>query len=125
MPDRIMIVDDDPLLARSLARYLQLRNFEITMCMDPHEALRHATANKFNAIVADFELPSMHGLALLRQCHEIDPECKLVITTGDTKTAAKWKRNNMRGIQILTKPFDPEEITKIVSGHFQSAPPVE
>ncbi|HEX8964686.1 MAG TPA: response regulator [Rhodocyclaceae bacterium] len=105
--DEILIVDDDPAVASSLARllsshtetddlYAAIRaeighrpggrldeaHSRIATARSGREALKAAAARTFSCIVADFRMPDINGIELLQQFADIQPDCARILISG-------------------------------------------
>lgn len=113
-PLEILLVDDEPMIARSLSRYLELMNCRISVCHDSDQAARTAKSKTFDAIVADFDLPGTDGIALLKQCRQSNPSCRLIVATGDSGLLDNRASEDLSGITVLTKPFDLDALMEAI-----------
>jgi signal transduction histidine kinase/ActR/RegA family two-component response regulator len=109
---RVLVIDDEPLLAASLRRLLGHR-FEVVGETSGLVALeRVSTDPAWSAILLDVMMPEMDGLAVLDALRGLDPTLlsKVVLMTGgtfSTETDALWR--DFTGPR-LSKPFEPEAL---------------
>ena len=68
----VLVVDDEPITARSYARALAAGGFKVSVAHDGHEAAALAKVRQFDVIVSDIAMPDMDGLALLRVIRETE-----------------------------------------------------
>ena len=61
--DRILVVDDDPLILAALSRILQSEGYEVVTHTDPAQA---AKEEGFQVVLTDFMMPHLNGIELLR-----------------------------------------------------------
>jgi signal transduction histidine kinase/CheY-like chemotaxis protein len=87
-PSRILIVDDEPLVARSLAR--MLRGHELVMASDGEAALWECLSRDFDLILCDVMMPRMDGSAFYAALKEHRPKLasRIVFMTGGAFTPA-------------------------------------
>lgn len=64
--DRILIIEDDPAIARIERDYLELSGFSVTLREDGESGLREALRGECDIILLDVMLPGMDGFAVLR-----------------------------------------------------------
>ncbi|MCW0221541.1 MAG: response regulator transcription factor, partial [Prosthecobacter sp.] len=106
---RVLIIEDDPHLLRSLAATLREENYAVDTAEDGEEGLFKAQNGNYDAIVLDVMLPRLNGwqiLSLLR------PEKKtpvLMLTARDT-VQDRVKGLDTGADDYLTKPFDVDEL---------------
>lgn len=107
---RLLLVEDEPDLRRSIARSLAEAHFVVDQSGDGDDALFRALEVNYDAIVLDLMLPGRQGedvLEALRQAGRTTPV--LLLTARDT--AADRVRGLNRGADdYLVKPFDVEEL---------------
>jgi CheY-like chemotaxis protein len=89
--DRIIIVDDMPVMADVISERLQVAGFEnIVVYTDPREALQAIRDNTRPAIVvSDFNMPGMTGVELLTELERRHPEINGIIVTGNPADALR------------------------------------
>ena len=114
MPERILIIDDEPHLVTTLEEILRQEGYEADSARTGREALeklRHAT---YDVAIIDHHLPDQTGLALHTEIEKIQPAPATVLLTGhaSVETAIDALR---RGISdYLLKPAHPEELKRSV-----------
>jgi DNA-binding response OmpR family regulator len=108
--DSILIVDDEPKLARSLSLILQRADFVVTTAPDAASALQLLQAGAYDMVYLDIRLPDQSGIQLLPQIHAIYPDMPVVILTAHAtlETAIGAVRAGAR--DYLLKPINPEDI---------------
>ncbi len=106
---RVLVVEDDPLLCRSLVATLQDEDFAVDAAQDGEEGLYMAREDVYDAIVLDIMMPVMNGWEVI---DKLRPEIKtpvLMLTARDT-VPDKIKGLNKGADDYLTKPFDSDEL---------------
>ncbi len=108
--DSILIVDDEPKLARSLALILQRAEYVVTTAPDAAKALQLLKAGAYDLVYLDIRLPDQSGIQLLPQIKAIYPDMPVVILTAHAtlETAIGAVRAGAR--DYLLKPINPEDI---------------
>jgi DNA-binding response OmpR family regulator len=108
--DSILIVDDEPKLARSLALILQRAEYVVTTASDAAKALQLLKAGAYDLVYLDIRLPDQSGIQLLPQIKAIYPDMPVVILTAHAtlETAIGAVRAGAR--DYLLKPINPEDI---------------
>jgi DNA-binding NtrC family response regulator len=109
-PVRILFVDDEERILRSLALQFR-RQYEVITESDPLRALERLKQESVQIIVSDQRMPRMSGAELLARSREIAPECLRILLTGYSDLDAAVEALNSGGIfRYLTKPWDPQEM---------------
>ena len=105
---RVLIVDDEPLVADSL-RLVLADEFDVSSTTDPTEALAWLTAGDwYDVILCDIMMPRMNGVELRNHVHADNPAlaARIVFVTGGILMASIHQM--LEGVPnlVLTKPFD-------------------
>lgn len=109
-PVRILFVDDEERILRSLAMQFR-RQYEVFTESDPHQALQILEQEQIHIIVSDQRMPLMTGSELLAQARELRPDCLRILLTGYSDLDAAVEALNNGGIlRYLTKPWEPQEM---------------
>ncbi|MHC4938616.1 MAG: sigma-54-dependent transcriptional regulator [Planctomycetota bacterium] len=108
---RLMIVDDDPLVADSLAVFLKSRSYDIQVETDAHRALRRMRDGESpDLILTDVNMPGLDGFALLKEARKIDPNVVIVMLTGYGTIESAVKAMREGAEDYVTKPVIDEEM---------------
>ena len=107
---RVLIVDDDPDLAETLADGLRDRGFDAVGCASSAEAARQLEAEAIDALVTDLRMPGVDGMELLALSRKLAPERPVMVMTayGAVETAVDAIRQG--AAHYLTKPFGLDEL---------------
>lgn len=106
---RLLVIEDDPLLLRSLAATLREENYAVDTAVDGADGLFKATSADYDCIILDGMLPVFDGWELLRRLRPVKATPVLMLTARDAVP------DRIRGLDAgaddyLTKPFDGEEL---------------
>lgn len=106
---KILVVEDDPVLLRSLAATLREEHYAVDTASDGEDGLFKAREGAYDAIVLDVMLPKLDGWGVLAG---LRPACRtpvLMLTARDAVTD-RIKGLNHGADDYLTKPFDIDEL---------------
>lgn len=112
---RVLLVDDDLMLLRSLARALRAKGFEVTAANDGAEAVRQSRETVFDVIVSDISMPSMDGIQLLARIREHDAQVPVVLITGEPTVSTALKAIEYGVFHYLTKPAAMEDVQRVIT----------
>jgi len=107
MTTRILVVDDEPALRRTLERALRNLKYEAVSVGDPHLAYELLDSADYDLVMLDIHLPQMTGdtlaIALLRRWPRLAG--RILLMTGDPwALRANWPEE-LRQCPLLVKPF--------------------
>ncbi len=105
VPPRVLVVDDEPALRRSLARFLTSRGMSVTTAEDGRAAMDVLQREEVDVALIDLMMPNVGGLEVLEYVKANLAGVQVVIMTafGDVETAVKAVRAG--AYHFLTKPF--------------------
>jgi DNA-binding NtrC family response regulator len=106
------VVDDEEVIATTLALILNRSGFEAVAFTRPLEALRAAEARCPDFLITDVSMPLLNGIDLGIQFKAIHPRCKVLLFSGAHSTGPILENAQQKGFQfsILAKPVHPTEL---------------
>jgi DNA-binding response OmpR family regulator len=107
---RLLIVEDHPKLARTLASGLREEGYAVDLTFDGNEAARLIRDNPYDAVVLDLMLPGMDGLAILRQMRAAGNPAPVLCLTARDALEDRISGLNGGADDYLVKPFEWEEL---------------
>jgi len=111
----ILLVDDEPAVARAYARTLGAAGFTVVTAGDGREAADAARDKSFDVIVSDIAMPTMDGIELLRTVREYDLDVPFVIMTGGPAVDSAARAMEYGALRYLVKPVTPEDLEAVVA----------
>ena len=109
-PIRILVVDDEVVLAEMMAMALRYEGWDITTAGDGSTALAAARDTRPDAVVLDVMLPDMSGLDVLGKLRDHDPELPVLLLTAKDAVEDRIAGLSAGGDDYVTKPFSLEEV---------------
>jgi CheY-like chemotaxis protein len=111
----VLVVDDEPGVTAVLLFVLRRLGYHALAVSDPREALRMVQQREVVPVllITDQAMPFMSGLELLRHAHEVLPDLKTILCTGEV-TDSELERAAVRPDRVLEKPFDTEALMEAV-----------
>ena len=107
---RLLVVDDDPALARTLRRALGVEGYEVETAQDGVEALQRLVADPYDALVLDVSMPRLDGLALCRLLRERHDHTPVLMLTAREAIADRVAGLDAGADDYLVKPFALDEL---------------
>jgi CheY-like chemotaxis protein len=83
---RIFVVDDEPVIASSLAAILRMNGFSARFFTSPREALAAARSESPELVISDVAMPGISGIELAIQMRAQYPNCKILLFSGQAAT---------------------------------------
>lgn len=122
MSRRILVVDDDGLVLKSVAKVLSRAGYDVLTAVDVDSALRHAEAVAIDAALVDYALSRETGLAVLSHLREVQPRCVRVLLTGKHDAAVIAEAVNRGEIaKVIRKPFEGKDLLQELEQAFDSS----
>ncbi len=111
---RILIVDDSALSRRLMRRILEPEGHQVLEAVDGMSAIERFYLERPDLVLLDMTMAGMHGLDVLAQLRQIDPQAAIIIATADIQTSTRdlAAAGGARG--FLTKPFLSEDVIQTV-----------
>lgn len=113
MKKTLLIVDDEPAIRLVLQHYFG-QDFNVVLKSNGLEAMEWLEAgNSPDAIVADYNMPFMDGLAFVRQVRAsgLHRDTNLIMLSGKDNTSTKIECLRSGADDYIAKPFNPEELS--------------
>ena len=120
---KLLLVDDDAPLRRSMARALERRDFEVLAAEGVAEARTLAREHRPEFAVLDMRLTEGSGLDLVRTLRELRPEIRIVIVTGYGNIATAVAAIKAGAVDYLAKPVDADDVVNALLKSGQGLPP--
>jgi two-component system response regulator RegA len=120
-PERaVLVVDDDDIFRRRLARAMASRGWEASEASNADAALEQAAKHSPDLAIVDLRLPETSGLEIVRRLRELDDTICIIMLTGYGSIATALTATKLGADHYLTKPADADQIVReyerIVSG---------
>jgi CheY-like chemotaxis protein len=111
----VLIVDDQPLVARSVAQLLRRRRIDVVIADSGAAAIVELHHQWFDGMLMDFHLPDLRGDALYARAISIQPHLarRTVFLTGDITDVAHDALTST-GSAVVSKPFEIAELERVI-----------
>ncbi len=121
---RVLVVEDEPLLAESILVALSWRCIEAELCGTGEEALAILNSRDYDLLLLDIRLPGMSGLDLVTEVRA-NPALRrvpVVFMTGDMNPANRKEARRLEAADFLEKPLNLDKLVVCLLGHLKLAP---
>jgi DNA-binding NtrC family response regulator len=108
----VYIVDDENVIAFSLAAILKSYGFDATAFTDPRDALECAASQQPDLLISDVMMPGMSGVELGIHFRSRFPQCNVLLFSGQATTASLLDAAREQGhdFTLLAKPIHPTDL---------------
>jgi two-component system, response regulator RegA len=120
---KLLLVDDDAPLRRSMARALERRGFDVLAAEGAADARDFAAEHKPEYAVLDLRLAEGSGLDLVSILREIRPDIRIVIVTGYGNIATAVAAIKAGAVDYLAKPVDADDVVNALLRSGEGLPP--
>jgi len=107
---KILLLEDDRNLAKSLIKYLQRNDYEVDWAKQGEEAVDLSYDNKYDLYLFDVNVPLMNGIDVLTALREADDKTPTIIISAQIDIDSMSKGFSAGADDYVKKPFDPEEL---------------
>jgi CheY-like chemotaxis protein len=109
---KILVVDDERLIADTLAQILNMMGYDAVSVYSGTEAIERAATTPFDMLISDVMMPGMNGIESAIAICKRTPDCKVLLISGNSRTSEVLKEAEGRGhmFDILAKPIHPSII---------------
>jgi two-component system, OmpR family, alkaline phosphatase synthesis response regulator PhoP len=123
MNPRILLVEDEPAISLPLRDRLVRSGFDVEVVDDGNVALERATAEAYNVILLDIQLPGKSGLDVCRDLRQRGILTPILMLTAFGETSDKVIGLKLGADDYLAKPFDPLELLARIEALLRRAAP--
>ena len=114
MAPRVLIVDDERLIADTLARILTMAGYEASTAYDGKTALAQVETFHPALVISDVAMPELDGIRAAIQIRAAHPECHVLLISGQAATLDLIELARQQGyvFEVLLKPIQPSELLR-------------
>lgn len=122
MPDKIklLIVDDEVKFLDSIAQRLEMRGFDVTKAIDGEEAVKWATARKFDLALLDLKMPGMDGKQVLEILKKEHKYLEVIILTGHGSLDSAVECTKLGAFSYLPKPYEIDKLLETLKEAYEA-----
>jgi EAL domain-containing protein (putative c-di-GMP-specific phosphodiesterase class I)/CheY-like chemotaxis protein/two-component sensor histidine kinase len=110
----VLIVDDESVVLRAMARVLSGRAYAVETCSTAPEAIDRVARGGVEVVVSDISMPGMSGVELLRSVREHDADLPVVLVTGLPAVESAAEAVEYGAFRYLVKPIEPKALRDTV-----------
>jgi len=115
MAKRILIIDDEELIIKTLSKLLEREKFEVLIAKDGQDAMAIVEEENFDLIIADIRMPGINGIETVKNIQNILKSKKLekapvIFITGYADEKMEKEAKSLAPIDYIYKPFDMNDL---------------
>ncbi|MBR1780233.1 MAG: response regulator transcription factor [Oscillospiraceae bacterium] len=107
---RILVVEDEKRLARTIGDLLEAHNYTVDLCYDGESGLDNALSGIYDIMVLDVMLPKLDGFSVAREVKQSGTALPILMLTARSEIDDKVTGLDSGADYYLTKPFASEEL---------------
>ena len=107
---RVLIIDDEPNLRKSLADILRIKGYEALTAEDGEKGLALLLESRVHLVLLDLGLPGMPGLEVLARIKTDSPQTEVIVMSGQATIDSAVAASNQGAFSYLVKPYDIDQL---------------
>ena len=107
---KLLIVDDEVQFLESIAKRLELRDFDVTKASSGEQAVKAAREGKFDLALLDLKMPGMDGIQVLEILKREHKFLEVIILTGHGSVDSAVESTKLGAFGYLPKPYELEKL---------------
>lgn len=113
-PPCLLLVDDEPLLLRALARLLRIKGFEVHTAGDGREALLRLSERPYDLVLCDVRMPVMDGPTLLQTVNQSQPKPPPFVFLTGYGDLSDRQLLSLGALAVTSKPIDSASLLELI-----------
>ncbi len=108
--NKILVIDDDPGLRKSLSVFLTKNGYKIISAENGEQGIKLLKNKAVDLVLLDIRMPGMDGITVLKRIKKLSPYLNVIIITGFGTVETAVEAMKEGAIDYITKPFDLHEL---------------
>jgi DNA-binding NtrC family response regulator len=106
----VLVIDDDRVLADTLAEILRKHGYKPVALYSGEEALELAERFRPDVVLSDIRMSRLDGIEAGRRIQALHPDCRVILFTAQTVSTAMRQAIHGLGFELLQRPLRPEDV---------------
>jgi DNA-binding response OmpR family regulator len=108
----VLVVDDEEIVCQSCRKILTEQGHNVQLALNGREALKKVEEDKYDVLIADWKMPEIDGMEVLRIVKKNHPQIIVIMITGYPSVESAIKAMRLGVSNYVPKPLDPVELTR-------------
>jgi DNA-binding NtrC family response regulator len=114
MPEKVLLIDDEPDFLEAMAVRMRVRGLEVKTTTSIIDALDMAERESYDVIVMDLMMPEMKGLEALKALKDRKPKSRIILLTGYATREIEAEALKLGAADLIEKPADLDHMMTII-----------
>lgn len=116
--EKILVVDDDPVVTLSCKRILGAEGYNIITVDKGKDGIKRINSEEFDLLISDMRLPDINGMEVVKESRIIQPKLDVVIITGYPNLDDAKESVRLGVFEYIEKPFTPDFMRNVAKKIF-------
>jgi len=122
MKQKILLIDDDPLVVKTIKKLVEREDYVIDIAKDANEGLKKGKENDFQLIICDIRMPEINGIQLIKKLREFyrnenKTQIPVIFITGYANEDAPEEALKLGAKDYILKPFDIDKLLNSIKSN--------
>ncbi len=108
----VLVVDDEEIVCKSCSRILSQEGHNVQTALNGREALRKVEEDNYDVLIADWKMPEIDGMEVMRIVKKNHPEIIVIMITGYPSVESAVKAMRLGVSNYVAKPIDPDGLAQ-------------
>ncbi len=126
MQTRILLIDDDKILAAAIQRALQEMNYSVTLASNGIQGVKWMESESFDLVISDVLMPDMDGIEVALYMNKAKKNIKLIMMSGGGKIESDFYlqvASKLCANYVIPKPFSIEQLKTLITNLLEKDKP--
>jgi two-component system, NtrC family, response regulator AtoC len=114
MIEKVLVADDEPLMANFIAETLKRKNLEVVVVDNGADAIRFLESDSFDLVISDMVMPVKGGLDVLKYARALPSTPLVILATAHATVDGAVEAMKMGAFSYLVKPFSPDALESVL-----------
>jgi two-component system cell cycle sensor histidine kinase/response regulator CckA len=121
---RVLVAEDDDAVRSVVIRILERGGYEVTGVDDGNAACLAVATKLYDLVLMDVVMPGLACREAVQYIRSCSPQTRILLSSGYTAGEAVSRLVEQTGLEILRKPYDPDQLLRAVRAALDAAPSV-